>query len=117
MAIQSRILVWRIPRTEEPGRLQSMGSQSQTPLDDRTFHFSFLSSKPHGVLSLSHLTTLNLLSPTTLIHLLLEGSPTAGIPTCYNKSIPALIYLHARFSICAPTRSITYVILLSFNQP
>ena len=27
MAATSRILVWRIPWTEEPGRLQSMGSQ------------------------------------------------------------------------------------------
>ena len=27
MATHSSILVWRIPRTEEPGRLQSMGSQ------------------------------------------------------------------------------------------
>ena len=27
MAIHSRILAWRIPWTEEPGRLQSMGSQ------------------------------------------------------------------------------------------
>ena len=27
MATQSRILAWRIPRTEEPGGLQSMGSQ------------------------------------------------------------------------------------------
>ena len=26
MAIQSRILAWRIPWTEEPGRLHSMGS-------------------------------------------------------------------------------------------
>ena len=26
-AIHSSILTWRIPRTEEPGRLQSMGSQ------------------------------------------------------------------------------------------
>ena len=29
MAIHSSILTWRIPWTEEPGRLQSMGSQSQ----------------------------------------------------------------------------------------
>ena len=28
MATHSSILVWRIPWTEEPGRLQSMGSQS-----------------------------------------------------------------------------------------
>ena len=27
MAIYSSILAWNIPRTEEPGRLQSMGSQ------------------------------------------------------------------------------------------
>ena len=27
MAIHSSILAWRIPRTEEPGELQSIGSQ------------------------------------------------------------------------------------------
>ena len=32
MATHSGILAWRIPWTEEPGRLQSMGSQSQTRL-------------------------------------------------------------------------------------
>ena len=30
MAAHSSILVWRIPWTEEPGRLQSMGSQGVT---------------------------------------------------------------------------------------
>ena len=30
--IHSSILTWRIPWTEEPGGLQSMGSQSQTQL-------------------------------------------------------------------------------------
>ena len=30
MAIHSSILAWRSPWTEEPGRLQSMGSQSRT---------------------------------------------------------------------------------------
>ena len=30
MVPHSSILAWRIPRTEEPGGLQSMGSQSQT---------------------------------------------------------------------------------------
>ena len=30
MATHSSILAWRIPWTEEPGGLQSMGSQSQT---------------------------------------------------------------------------------------
>ena len=34
MASHSRILAWRIPWTEEPGGLQSMGSQSQRRLSD-----------------------------------------------------------------------------------
>ena len=34
MATHLSILAWRIPWTEEPGGLQSMGSQSQTPLSD-----------------------------------------------------------------------------------
>ena len=32
MATHSRILAWRIPGTEEPGGLQSIGSQRQTRL-------------------------------------------------------------------------------------
>ena len=32
MATHSSILVWEIPWTEEPGELQSMGSQSRTRL-------------------------------------------------------------------------------------
>ena len=39
MAIHSSILAWKIPWTEEPGRLQSMGSQSQTRLSNFTFTF------------------------------------------------------------------------------
>ena len=30
MATHSSILAWKIPQTEEPGGLQSMGSKSQT---------------------------------------------------------------------------------------
>ena len=30
MGTHSSILAWRLPRTEEPGRLQSMGSQEST---------------------------------------------------------------------------------------
>ena len=36
MATHSSILAWRIPRTDEPGGLQSKGSQSQTQLSDST---------------------------------------------------------------------------------
>ena len=32
MEPHSNILAWKIPQTEEPGRLQPMGSQSQTLL-------------------------------------------------------------------------------------
>ena len=31
--------IWRIPWTEEPGRLESMGLQSQTRLSEKHFHF------------------------------------------------------------------------------
>ena len=34
MATHSSTLAWKILRTEEPGRLQSMGSQSRTRLSD-----------------------------------------------------------------------------------
>ena len=36
MATHSSILAWKIPWTEKPGRLQFMGSQSQTRLSDFT---------------------------------------------------------------------------------
>ena len=38
MATHSTVLAWRIPRTEEPGRLQSMASQSQTQLKRLGMH-------------------------------------------------------------------------------
>ena len=41
MATHSSTLAWKIPWTEEPGRLQSMGSQSWTRLSDFTFTFHF----------------------------------------------------------------------------
>ena len=41
MATHSSTLAWKIPWTEEPGRLQSMGSMSRTRLRDFTFTFHF----------------------------------------------------------------------------
>ena len=43
MATHSSTLAWKIPWTEEPGKLQSMGSLrvSQTRLSDFTFTFPF----------------------------------------------------------------------------
>ena len=44
MAPHSSTLAWKIPQTEEPGRLQSTGSlgaKSRTQLSDFTFTFHF----------------------------------------------------------------------------
>ena len=41
MAPHSSTLAWKIPWTEEPGRLQSMGSLSWARLSDFTFTFHF----------------------------------------------------------------------------
>ena len=38
MATHSGILAWRISCTEEPGGLQSIGPQSQTPLKQLSTH-------------------------------------------------------------------------------
>ena len=47
MATHSSILAWRIPWTEEPGGLQSIGSQSLKWLSGFHFHF-FFSPPPNG---------------------------------------------------------------------
>ena len=41
MAPHSSTLAWKIPWMEEPGGLQSTGSQSRTRLSDFTFTFHF----------------------------------------------------------------------------
>ena len=52
MATHSSTLAWEIPWMEEPGRLQSMGLQSQTQLSEFTFTEWQLS---HGPCTLSRL--------------------------------------------------------------
>ena len=42
MATHSSILAWEIPWTEEPGGLQSTGSQSQTQLSTHTYKCSLI---------------------------------------------------------------------------
>ena len=42
MAPHSSTLAWRIPWTEEPGRLQSMGSLESDMTERLHFHFSLL---------------------------------------------------------------------------
>ena len=45
MASHFSTLAWKIPWMEEPGRLQSMGSHSQTRLSDFAFTFHFHASE------------------------------------------------------------------------
>ena len=45
MATHSSILAWRIPWTVEPGRLQSVGSQSQTRLSNFTTRYQELKTE------------------------------------------------------------------------
>ena len=50
MATHSSILAWRLPWTEEPGGLQSTGSQSQTRLSDLTHTICFIKQcLSHGI--------------------------------------------------------------------
>ena len=48
MATHSNILAWRIPWTEEPGRLQSMGLKSQTQLKRLSIIISHVCLPPQG---------------------------------------------------------------------
>ena len=57
MATHSSILAWRIPWMEEPGGLQSTGSQSQTRLSDFTFTFQWMNMQICNSFSWSRLTT------------------------------------------------------------
>ena len=53
MATGSSILAWRIPQTEEPGGLQSIGSQSWTRLSDLTLNLTYTDDQPSSVYSFS----------------------------------------------------------------
>ena len=52
MAAHSNILAWRIPQTEKPGRLQSMGSQSVGHVCmTNTFFFKLLNKENYYLLN------------------------------------------------------------------
>ena len=77
MATHSNTLAWRIPWTEEPGGLQSMGSQSWTQLSDYTSSTTPSSPGMSGCLlclcpfHMFFFLLLNYLSPQLLIEKLL----------------------------------------------
>ena len=55
MAPHSSTLAWKIPGTEEPGGLQSMGSLSRTRLSDFTLTFHFHTLEKEMVTHFSNL--------------------------------------------------------------
>ena len=55
MAAHSSILAWKIPRTEEPGRLQSMGSQRVGHDGETSLSLSYTKAMPHNA-KVIHLT-------------------------------------------------------------
>ena len=87
MAIHSSILAWRIPWTEELGRLQSMGWQSRTQLSNSTTSVTW---KAWSVSGPSSFPTTNILGasalelrvkcPQSLIFGLQDAQPGLGDP-------------------------------------
>ena len=62
MAPHSSILAWKIPRTEETSRLQSMGPQSQTRLSMQDFKEGYLLilGRPSNQVLMAYLETLQM---------------------------------------------------------
>ena len=94
MGTHSSILAWRIPWTEEPGGLKSMGSQSQTQLSNLVHTHIYISS----LLSLPPT-----VHPTPLgHHRALSWAPCAiqQLPPSYLFYTQWYIYVNATLSIC-----------------
>ena len=98
MAIHSSTLTWRIPWKEEPGRLQSMGSQrvGHDWVTSLHFTFSFLSDIYPGMELLGHMVVLFLVFWETSILFSLLAAPIY-IPI---NSVGGFPLLHILTSIC-----------------
>ena len=91
MATHSSILAWRIPWTEEPGGLQSMGSQSWTRLSNFTFFHFHLSFGCAGS-SLLHAGCLLWRAGATL-QLVAHGLLIAGAPPVVERGLWGVLAL------------------------
>ena len=97
VAIPSSILAWEIPRTEEPGRLQSMGSQrvgndwAQELLYNIVLVLPYINMNPPRVYTYSPSWTAPLLPP----HTILLGHPSAHMVSFiqYYLSLLSLLWL------------------------
>ena len=92
MAIHSSTIAWKIPWTEEFGRLQSMGLQSRTRLSDFTnYVFKILSSH----LRISYVSSINKITYTWF----LQGDSPAF---SFLRSPPFLTFYHSQlfYGLC-----------------
>ena len=101
MAIHSSTLAWKIPRTEEPGGLQSMGSQRAGHNWVTSLHFS--KDPVHTVLQSVPLT----LQQPLLTHASARDSWTltskSGSVSCGVTAPFSWVLVHTRFCLCPPT--------------
>ena len=111
LATQSSVLTWRIPWTEETGRLRSLRSQSQTRLT--THAHKTLRDYLSVLLSLLSLLRVPLSSLSFLKHV---KSPPQQISTHYALFLKALVYPRTPGSSCGsfliPFRSLVKCHLL-----
>ena len=93
MATLSSVLVWRIPRTEEPGRLQSMGhnwSDLACTITPSIF-LSHLNSQPVTHCNLWH----NPKAHFDLICLVIEQTPGKPLPSPGPERRTTALHLHS----------------------
>ena len=100
MASHSSILAWRIPLTEEPGRLWSMGLKESDTTERLSAHTHIYYSQDwkentatNVILNLLELILLTLLKNKheTLIHLTKQPTGMFGIPIVYTAQVELLI--------------------------
>ena len=92
MAIHSSTTAWKIPWTEEPGRLQSMGSQRVGHDWETSLHFTGILSAPLA-LFIVMLPKAHLIS-----HSRLSGSRRVTTPSWFSGSLRPFLYSSSMYS-------------------
>ena len=123
MAIHSSTIAWKIPRTEEPGRLQSMGSQRvrhdwATSRSHSSFNFLPFRRIVKGQLADALLLYLTLASLTLLMSLIPLSLTLWGSRFCGSK-YSGLGTVHVKFKshLCHLTSCVTWVKFIHFLGP
>ena len=92
-ATHSSILVWRVPLTEEPRRLQFIGSQSQTQLSD--LHYNVFSS-PFSILAIDFHQI-----QSDLVTCVLNNWQKVTWDCKSSQNISKCLWLHRLFILCS----------------